>query len=88
MKQSLTTITAEERERRRKISESARASDARKAYYDRIRGVKRGPDSLETRAAKSASHRAKYGTPKWDLFYNHALRQYQQEAELQQKLEQ
>lgn len=82
----MTTISKKEQLRRTRISDSAKSSDARQAYYDRIRGVKRGPDSLETRAAKSASHRAAPGTKKWQLFFDHALRQYQQDAELQRKL--
>ncbi|KKM63679.1 hypothetical protein LCGC14_1509000, partial [marine sediment metagenome] len=44
----MTTISKKEQLRRTRISDSAKSSDARQAYYDRIRGVKRGPDSLET----------------------------------------
>lgn len=75
-----------EEERRRKISDSARASGARQAYYARIRGAKKGPDSLVTRAAKSASHRAKRGTPEWQVYFDYALRQYALELELKRKL--
>ena len=82
----MTNISKKEQLRRTRISDSAKSSDARQAYYDRIRGVKRGPDSLETRAAKSASHRAKRDTKAWQILYGHALRQYRQEAELEQLL--
>ena len=81
------TVSPEERERRRKISESARASEKRRAYYDRIRGVKRGPDSLETRAAKSASHKAdRTDMVRWQAFYDFALRRFTQEAQLAAEL--
>lgn len=66
-------VSERELERRRKISETRRKSPKCAAYYARIRGVPRGPDSLETRAKKSASHRARRGSRAWQVCYRTAL---------------
>jgi hypothetical protein len=83
----MTAPTADELERRQKISEGARASSKRQAYYNRIRGCKRGPDSIETRARKSASHLAPPGTAAWELYYMLSLTKLALEAEVAVLLE-
>ena len=79
-------LTSKELERRRKISESARASPKRQAYYARIRGQKRGPDPFETRARKSASHRAPKATERWQIYRSLALAKLEAEARAAQLL--
>ncbi|KKM60474.1 hypothetical protein LCGC14_1541430 [marine sediment metagenome] len=86
MKPKKKSISPAERDRRAAISASAKASPSRKAYYARIRGVKKGPNSIETRAKKSASHLAAPGTAKWRVYYAHAFRRFTLEAELAAEL--
>lgn len=68
-------MDAKERARRLKISQSAKASPKQKAHHDKLRGVRKGPESIQVRAKKSASKKALPGTKAWDMFYAQALRE-------------
>lgn len=71
-------VDAKEKQRRARISASLKQSDKQKAHHERLRGVKRGPESLAVRAKKAASKRARPGTPAWELYYKQALRRLRQ----------
>lgn len=76
-----------EKKRRAKISESLRSSDAQRAYHDRLRGHLKGPDSIETKAAKSASHLAKKGSAEWEVYYESALASFKAREHAQERLQ-
>ena len=63
------------------------ATESQERYYQRLRGIPKGPDSMKTRAAKAASHRADKGTPEWTLWYQHSLKVLRLERSLSRRLE-
>lgn len=62
------------------------ATEAQRRYYDRIRGVTKGPDSMNTRAAKAASHRAQKGTRAWALWFDFEIAKLHLERALAERI--